>query len=226
MIDPLLRALRVRTPLPLVHGMPTHEFPWPWSVVPWISGVSALDTSAARNRSWARQLAGILLAMHVPAPAAFPHNPIRGVPLAERDSTTQARLAELDAAGDARSSSLRALWDAGLAVDPSSERVMIHGDLHPGNIVLANDRIAGLIDFGDVSAGDPANDLAIAWMAFDASGRTAFRAATERRYDDATWIRARAWAASVALILLTQSDDAEPFRLLGERIGAALVTSH
>ena len=60
---------------------------------------------------------------------------------------------------------------------------------------------------GDVSVGDPAYDLASAWMLFDASGREVFRATTRSRYDDATWVRARAWAAYIALVLLTQSDD-------------------
>ena len=83
----------------------------------------------------------------------------------------------------------------------------IHGDLHPGNVVVDQNGLAALIDFGDVTAGDPAYDLASAWMLFDARGRAEFREATDDRYDPPTWIRARAWAAYVTLMLLTQSDD-------------------
>ena len=48
----------------------------------------------------------------------------------------------------------------------------LHGDLHPGNILLETDgSLAGVIDFGDVGAGDPAVDLAAGWLMFDAGAR-------------------------------------------------------
>src|SRR5690606_34725290 len=91
----------------------------------------------------------------------------------------------------------------------------IHGDLHPGNLIARSERLTGIIDFGDVTAGDPAYDLAVAWRAFDAEGRAAFIAATGDRYDGTTWTRAHGWAVAVTLILLGQSDDNPEYLELG-----------
>ncbi|MET4146732.1 phosphotransferase [Arthrobacter sp. UYCo732] len=55
-----------------------------------------------------------------------------------------------------------ALWEQACAAEAwGGPAVMLLGDLHPGNILLgAGGSLAGVIDFGDVGAGDPAVDLA------------------------------------------------------------------
>ena len=64
-----------------------------------------------------------------------------------------------------------------------------------------------MIDFGDITGGDPATDLAVAWILFDPPARAAFR---ERvAVEDATWTRAMAWALSFAIMYLgAGADDA------------------
>ena len=42
--------------------------------------------------------------------------------------------------------------------------------------------LRAVVDWGDVCCGDPATDLAIAWLAFDERGRTAFREAAAGRH--------------------------------------------
>jgi aminoglycoside phosphotransferase (APT) family kinase protein len=37
-------------------------------------------------------------------------------------------------------------------------------DQHPANILVNNGQVSGVIDVGDITAGDPANDLSVAWM--------------------------------------------------------------
>lgn len=209
-IGPRLARHGVRSPVPVVTGRPSDRFPWPWSVVPWIDGTTALGLPRADNSRWASRLARALGALHVPAPADAPLNPFRGGPLALREDAMRPRLARAS-----EHPALRTVWDAGLAAPTSTERVWIHGDLHPGNVVVDDDDLVALIDFGDVTAGDPAYDLAAAWMLFDEEGRAAFRTSTDGRYDDATWTRARAWAAYIALVLLTESDDRPDYLLAG-----------
>jgi aminoglycoside phosphotransferase (APT) family kinase protein len=57
-------------------------------------------------------------------------------------------------------------------------------------------RVTGIIDFGDITAGDPAADLSVAWMLLSASLRGAFRDAYQAcqaaaAADGALWRRAR-----------------------------------
>ncbi|MFH9228283.1 phosphotransferase [Streptomyces lydicus] len=51
----------------------------------------------------------------------------------------------------------------------------LHGDLHPANILVDRGRISAVIDFGDITSGDPATDLSVAWMLFTAEQRVALR---------------------------------------------------
>jgi aminoglycoside phosphotransferase (APT) family kinase protein len=75
--------------------------------------------------------------------------------------------------------------------------VWIHADLMPGNLLTRNGRLAAVIDFDSAGLGDPSRDLIVAWMLLPASVRSAFRRATG--VDDATWLRGRARALSLAL---------------------------
>jgi len=214
-----LAPVGVRVPAPVVDGAAGHGYPWAWSVVPWIDGVSALDQPLAERGEWADALARALVALHADAPDDHPVNPFRGAPLAARTDAVEQRLRTLRVAGildDLAADAVHVLWHAGLAAEPWDRTpVWIHGDLHPGNLVTRHGTLAAIIDFGDVTAGDPAYDLAVAWLAFDAAGRERFLAAAGSGYDIDVWVRARAWAAAVVLMLLAHSDDNPAYFALG-----------
>lgn len=226
-IGPRLESTGIRVPTPLVHGVPDGSFPWAWSVVPWIDGSRGIDTPRALRSPWAKPLATALAALHQEAPADHPVNPVRGRPLATRAAAYDERVQGLVARGTLASSDAAALtsvWVAGLAVAPwDAPPVWIHGDLHPGNLVAADGDLAGIIDFGDVTGGDPAYDLAAAWLTFDTAGRAEFIAGTGDRYDVGTWVRAHAWAAAIAVVLLTHSDDNPDYFALGQDAAAEVL---
>lgn len=193
---PLLAPLLpVPVPVPVAVGVPDAEYPWSWSIVPWYGGHAATQDEALRRDALAEQLADVLIALHIPAPPDAPANPFRGVPMATRDDAIRTRLASQPL--------LLAAWERG-ALEQTWRRppLWLHGDLHPGNVVVDGDAIAAVVDFGDITSGDPAIDLAAAWLFFTARGRARFRARFGARYDDATWIRARGWAAAFAGMLL------------------------
>jgi len=57
------------------------------------------------------------------------------------------------------------VWDAVLAAPGyGGPPVWLHGDLHPANVLVNDGQVSGVIDFGDITAGDPASDLSVAWM--------------------------------------------------------------
>ncbi|WP_341998926.1 aminoglycoside phosphotransferase family protein [Microbacterium sp. LWH7-1.2] len=222
-----LSPLGVRVPAPVVDGVADRDYPWAWSVVPWIDGISAIEESAAERGEWADTLARALGALHVAAPDDHPVNPFRGVPLAARADDVEERLRTLRDSGvldDASARRIDAIWQAGAAATPWNRTpVWIHGDLHPGNLVARDGALVGIIDFGDVTAGDPAYDLAVAWLAFDAGGRERFTAAAGFDYDADVWVRAHAWAAAVVLMLLAHSDDNPAYFALGRDAAAEVI---
>ena len=201
----LAPRLPVPVPVPVRHGAPGRGYPWTWSVVPWLPGDVVAASDPTTRTPWAHELAEALAALHAPAPAAAPSNPYRGVAPASRDDVVAARLA-----GDLpHADALRDAWRAGLAAAPwRGAPVWVHGDPHPGNLVTSGCHLTGLLDFGDLCAGDPASDLATAWMTFDPAGRAAFVARTQqlRGWDDATWVRARGWAAALVHPLLAHPE--------------------
>ncbi|PFG19555.1 aminoglycoside phosphotransferase (APT) family kinase protein [Serinibacter salmoneus] len=210
----LAPALPVRVPTPLVRGVAQAGYPYPWSVVPWLPGVPAATLMSGGTRvgtgddeePWARDLAAVLAALHRPAPADAPHNPVRAVPLAGRAASIRERIERIGADWAVP------ILDAGVGA-PRHDGVprWVHGDPHPGNVLLGEaGELAALVDFGDLSAGDPACDLAAAWLHFGPSGRAAFR----RRYDDLVprhregrWERAAAWALAMACAVVEQAPD-------------------
>jgi aminoglycoside phosphotransferase (APT) family kinase protein len=86
--------------------------------------------------------------------------------------------------------------------------VWVHGDLHPANVVVADGTLAGVVDFGDMFVGDPAQDLAAAWVLLPAGADARFFASYADA-DEGTVRRARGLAAmkSRFLILMGQNGD-------------------
>jgi aminoglycoside phosphotransferase (APT) family kinase protein len=75
-------------------------------------------------------------------------------------------------------------------------------------------RLSGVLDFGDLAAGDPATDLAVAWMLLRGRARSRFRdltCGTEGWLDDDTWTRGRAWALALGVAFLAHAGGEGPF---------------
>ncbi len=206
----LAPRLPVAVPVPVRAGRPGPRYPWAWSVVPWLPGEQVAAQPVAHRTRWAGTLAEALAALHVPAPADAPVNPFRGVPLDDRVEVWRARLDGTPSVEPRHVETLRAAIDDGAAAPAwQGAPVWVHGDPHPGNMTSDGERLTGLIDFGDLGSGDPASDLATAWLTFDARGRDVFVRRTQelRGWDAPTWVRARAWAASYVPVLLAHPEE-------------------
>ena len=205
------RLVHVAIPVPVRTGSPGDRFPWQWSVTRWVDGELAADTPFDEHGTLAVELAHFVRDLHVEAPPNAPANPVRGVPLRTRADAVAGRF---ESGLVPHAPALAAIWQSALAAPPwAGPPLWLHGDLHPANIIARDGRLAAVIDFGDLTAGDPATDLATAWLTFDADGRRAFVRGLS--YDDATWSRARGWAVTMATALLANSGDAPAMRRIG-----------
>ena len=208
-------------PAPVGIGRPGLGYPWSWSVCPWLPGDVAQRTPPSDLMDAATVLGAFLAALHRPAPIDAPHNPFRGVPLEDRVATMYQRVEQLGTDIDGRA--VLASWEQLVATAPNAAPpVWLHGDLHPANVLVHRGRVTAVIDFGDITSGDRATDLSIAWMLFPPDSRARFRAAAGA-VDDDTWARARGWALTLAVTYLAASaDDAVIGREARQTIAAVL----
>ncbi len=209
--------LPVALPTPTFAGSPAFGYPWKWSVVPWLPGVPLAHAPITNTASVIEDVANFVNALHTPAPDNAPKNPYRGVALGERSDALESNLDGLE---PDRRPQILDVWEQ-LVDTPEwgGDPLWIHGDLHPLNVLVRTGRVNAVIDFGDLGAGDPATDFAIAWMLFDEAERDAFRNAlsiNDKSIDVHTWNRSRAWALYFGVTYVANSADNETMRRIGE----------
>jgi aminoglycoside phosphotransferase (APT) family kinase protein len=200
--------LPLEVPVQLARGRPAQSYPFEWSVYTWLPGENANGTIDDLDRA-AVDLAAFVNALRRFATAdAYPrHSGSRGAPLAELDKQVRRSIAELGNRIDA-DTALRS-WEESLnASEWDGEEVWVHGDLLPGNLLVVDGRLSGVIDFGCLNVGDPACDLQPAWNVFADDSRRRYRA--ELDVDDASWLRGRGWALYQAVMALPYYWDTNP----------------
>jgi len=200
----LAPLLPVPVPVPVGLGKPTDGMPAEWAVYRWLPGEHPPEGSAGADL--VSDLAGFVRAIsRVSLPGAPPA--YRGGSLREQDAGTREAIAELGDRVDVRR--VTAAWEEALDTPEwSGPPVWLHADLMPGNLLVADGRLSAVIDFGTLGVGDPACDLIPAWNLLTSTTREAFRAGLD--VDDATWIRGRGKALSMALIQLPYYWDTNP----------------
>ncbi|MEU4179799.1 aminoglycoside phosphotransferase family protein [Streptomyces sp. NPDC026589] len=222
---PLLASrLPFPVPLPLAQGVPDEAFPRPWSVCTWLDGTNpGPGDGSSASELLAADLAEFVLALRGIDPADAPPA-CRGEPLASRDTETTETLAALGGVLDRASAT--AAWNEALAAEPFTDRpVWVHGDLQPGNVLVAEGRLTAVIDFGCTGLADPAVDLIAAWYLLTDGARETFRTAVAA--DDATWSRGRGWALSIALMELAHYRDTNPVMArIAAHVIAEILTDH
>ena len=228
----LAPRLPLPTPCPSRTGVPGLGFPYPWSVVPYMRGVPAAGADGGGVpvdlAAVAAELGGFLRALHVAAPADAPANPVRGVPLIRRAETFEANLALFAETPDdwrdvVDEAAARRLWADALAAPVyDGPPLWLHGDLHAANVLVEHGHVSGIIDFGDITAGDPASDLSVAWMLLPLEWHEAFRAAYGGVGED-LWRRARGWALALGVVFMAHSADNPQIHGLGRRTVATVL---
>jgi aminoglycoside phosphotransferase (APT) family kinase protein len=211
----LARRLPLPIPVPIRVGVPGRGYPWRWSVVQWLPGTPA-DLSPI-GADQVEPLVEFLRALHIAAPKDAPRNEVRGVPLSRRAAVVEERMSRLASSTGLITPAVRRIWERALAHDVPATPTWLHGDLHTRNVLCTAGRITGILDWGDMCAGDRATDLGCVWMLFD-DLRARERILQLYDADEATWARARGWVITVGLLLAGMHDRTEVrYRVMGEK---------
>jgi aminoglycoside phosphotransferase (APT) family kinase protein len=205
-----LPRLRDQLPLfipePVAFGQPTAEYPLPWAVYRWISGMPYDDHTVVAERAAAMELA--MFVTYLRDVKVTHESPATGRrPLTELDEATRVAIVEAGDLLDPRA--VTAAWDRALEAPAfAGEKVWIHTDLLRPNLLVQGGRLAAVIDFGAVGVGDPAADVIAAWTVFGAAGRERYRVALD--VDEATWERARGYALTQAALIVPYYRETNP----------------
>lgn len=201
--------LSLKIPQPVALGKPTTDYPYPWSIYRWIEGDSAnnLMIDDLTLQKIASQLAAFLNELHkvdiTDSPMPGAHNFFRGAHPKFYDSEARSAIKKLENFIDFGAAI--SLWEKSLNSEWKKNPIWIHGDLSSGNILIKNDQLTAVIDFGGMAIGDPACDLVIAWTFFKNKSRKIFK--ENLQLDHETWNRARAWALWKASLELEKISD-------------------
>jgi aminoglycoside phosphotransferase (APT) family kinase protein len=220
----ILPNLQTVLPLPIPNptfvGRPTKRFPWLFAGYAMLAGRTACAAALnAKERNEAAEPLGEFLAVLHSLDPTFvrkldaPPDLLRRLDAARRIPQMHERLEECVNLGLISDPvPCRAIIDAVATLPSERPTALVHGDLYVRHILLDCDmRPSGIIDWGDVHAGDIALDLSIAHTFLTSSAHDAFR----RAYgpiDDGTWRLARFRALSYGLILSIyahQANDAD-----------------
>ncbi len=204
----LLGRTRFPTPEPVAIGEPGAGYPPPWSVQTWIPGTVAIDDDPGQSVPFAHDLAEFILGVRAldTRGRTFAGSG-RGGDLRSHDGWVDTCLSRsghlLDVAR------LRRIW-ADLRTLPRSPGpdAMTHGDLVPGNVLVSQGRLAGVLDVGGLGPADPALDLVSAWHLLDSGPRQALRSALGSNELD--WARGQAWAFEQAIGLVSYYETSNP----------------
>jgi len=190
--------LPLPVPTPLHLNDASELFPSPWAIVAWVPGDPA-DKAEITDESSARVLAEFLRALHDEELAASESHlePSRVL----RNAGCEFGEDLISAVGEDRVRELKEVWrDALSAPGWDAAPVWVHGDLHPANVVVSEGALSGVIDFGELGAGDPATDLSAAWTLLPSGSAPRFL----QLYGDVdadTIRRARGWAVRKGMFM-------------------------
>lgn len=198
---------RFAVPEPVALGEPGAGYPLPWSVQTWLVGTPASHEDHSDSAALAHDLARFI-------------REVRTIDVRGRTFSGEGRGGDLRAHDEwmdlcfERSahlvdvSRLRRIWGQLRDLPREAPDVMTHGDLIPGNVLVSDGRLTGVLDVGDLGPADPALDLVAAWHLLQEGPRVLFRA--DLGCGDLEWERGKAWALEQAMGAVWYYVDTNP----------------
>lgn len=212
---PLLAPyISTKIPVPLKMGAPSKDYPFHFSIYKWLEGESASHVTLETHHleQLALELAKFLKELQsidqLNGPPPGLHNWYRGDHVSVYDKGARDQFAELLDVID--TNKILELWEQAILTKWQKPPVWIHGDFASTNLLIKDNKLSAVIDFGCMGVGDPACDLVIAWTLFKGKSRDLFKDGMD--LDEDTWLRAKAWALWKATFELGQIKDKKSHR--------------
>ena len=200
--------LSLPVPAPVALGEPGEGYPWHWTVVPWIEGETPTEETFDPEE-WAVALGAFVRECRaVPGMGGPAKTEGRGAPLPSLDGWVREWTAKADESEVSRDAVLAVWADALDAPAYDDEPRWFHGDLHDGNLLVRDRRLAAVIDWGAAGRGDPAIELNAMWGYVPASVADLYRDAVG--LDEAAYRRARGFALAPAISASTYYRETAP----------------
>jgi aminoglycoside phosphotransferase (APT) family kinase protein len=188
-------------PAPRIMGLgrPGSRYPMPWTLQSWIEGEPATPGGLAASVPFAEDIGMLIVALRrADTLDRVFDGKGRGGDLKLHDDWMATCLTRSEGLLDVPR--LRRTWAALRELPAGSADVMSHKDLIPANLLVREERLAGVLDAGGFGPADPALDLVAAWHLFDPDRRQFIRDRVES--DEIEWQRGAAWAFVQAMGLV------------------------
>ncbi|MFE9602214.1 aminoglycoside phosphotransferase family protein [Streptomyces hokutonensis] len=203
----LAQVSRFPVPEPVALGRPGAGYPMPWSVQTWLPGTVALDADPSGSDPFAEDLAAFIASLRdAETRGRVFDGDNRGGVLTHHDDWMTQCFQESEGLLDVPR--LRELWSHFRQLPRTAADVMSHSDLIPGNVLVAGDRLTGVLDTGGFGPADPALDLVSAWHLLQPGPRDVLRRTLA--CDDLEWERGKAWAFEQAMGLVWYYAETNP----------------
>ena len=211
----LLGRTRFATPEPVALGEPGAGYPLPWSVQTWLPGTVATDQDPGESAAFAHDLAEFIHGVRAIGTRGREFSGRgRGGDLRSHDAWIQTCFGRSEQLLDVPQ--LRRTWAIMRVLPRSARDVMTHGDLIPGNVLVSDGLLAGVIDVGGMGPADPALDLVGAWHLLEAGPRQVLR--DDLKCEDLEWERGKAWAFEQSMGAAWYYVESNPaMSLMGQR---------
>jgi len=211
------------TPEPIAIGDPGAGYPLPWSVQTWLPGTTAIEVDPGESAAFAHDLAAFIQGLRsIDTRGRVFDRSGRGGDLRSHDAWMEACFQHSGELLDVPR--VRRIGATLGDLPRTATDVMTHGDLIPGNVLVAKGRLVGIIDVGGLGPADPALDLVGAWHLLEGEPRRALR--EDLASNDLEWARGMAWAFEQAMGVIWYYAYSNPtMSRMGQRTVARILGS-
>jgi len=196
-----------RTPIPVAIGRPGRGYRQSWSIQTWLDGTTGTANDPGTSTAFAYDLATFISEVRLVGTNGRSFAGAgRGGRLPDHDEWVHTCLLKSEGLLDVER--MRRMWSRYRELADHTHELMVHGDLIPGNVLVAEGRLTGVLDVGGLRPADPSLDLVGAWHILEDGPRDAFRTAISCTALE--WKRGEAWAFEQAMGLVWYYRSSNP----------------